>query len=200
MAVSQSTLASALAPTFKSQDYTADNDPEPGLAAELPQRTGTVLEHQTACAANWKKAIDAYLAEMDPPHIVATTGGAGTTLEAALLSAFITWYENEVWDCGPLQQAFVTMGAKIVSDGQELHSDLSVADWEWTVNTAPVGVPDLCTISSIDENSSTPFTSGAAIIAEKIHTWFITGKSTYTKITEPALGSTITYTWEGVVG
>ena len=200
--VTQPTLTGALAPTFKSPDFTAENDPEPGLAAQLPSRDDSVSveQHQSLCADNWKSAIDTYLADMDPPHIPAVGGDAGTVLRDELLAAFQQWYADGDWTCDPLKAAFVAMGNKVFTDGMELHSSLSEVDWEWTLNVAPVGTPDLCPLPSIDENSSTPYTSAADIIAGKIHEWYITGKTTYTKITEPALGSTITFTWDGNPG
>lgn len=199
MALAQATLTKALAPTFKSPDFTSENDPEPGLAAELPSRDDSVSveQHQSLCADNWESAINTWLAEMDPPHIVAIGGDAGDALRTALLSAFKTWYANGVWDCDPLNAAFVSMADKVFKEGKELHTDLEEGDWEWTLNIAPPGTPELCKLPSIDENSSTPYTTAADEIAAKIHKWFIKGKTTYTKIKAPELGSTITYDWGG---
>lgn len=199
MALNKAALTTALAPTFKSQYYSAENDPEPGLEAKLPNSTNSVSEHQSACAANWKAAIDTYLAEMDPPHIPALDGTAGTKLQTELLSAFQTWFASDSHDCSLLKAAFVAMANEVFTGGMELHTGLTEDDWEWTLNVAPAGTPDLCELPSISENSSTPFTDGASIIAEKIHKWFITGTTTYTKTTNPAMGSTITYDWGGSV-
>jgi len=199
MALAQATLTTALAPTFKSPDFTSENDPEPGLAAQLPSRDDSVSveQHQSLCADNWKSAVDTWLAEMNPPHIVATGGEAGNTLKTALLSAFQTWYANGVWDCEPLKDAFVTMGDKITADGKENHTSVPLPDWAWDGNTAPVGKPALCPLPSVSENSSTPFTDAADIIAAEIHKWLITGTSSYKKVTDPGKDTIRTFTWDG---
>lgn len=199
--VQETTYVKALAPTFKSQAYVGqDNDPEPALAAELPQRTGTVVDHQTACAENWRKATDAYLAEMDPPHTVAIDGTAGGKLYDALVTAFAEWYNSGTWTCDPLRQAFVAMSKEIADNGEELHTDLLGPDlldteWEWVSNTAPSSAgPDLCDLEKFVD-SDTPFTTGAERIVAKVHEWFIKGQSTYQLIDPP--NTVIVYDWEG---
>lgn len=191
MAVNKQGLIDALAKLFKSQYYTAENDPEPGVTAELPTSTGDITAHQKACAAKWKDALQTYVVGMEPSHVAATSGAATDALKTALETAFATWGNDttDPLDCTLLEQAFADMAESIAaSTGSEnstrtgsvarIFADTPVA------NVRPPSAVELCNLTPA--TGSTPFTTAATLIADRIDTWFKTGQSTTTDDNPPS--------------
>jgi hypothetical protein len=178
MAADKAGLIEALASFFKSQDYTSENDPEPGVSGSLPASTGDDAAHRTACSVKWKDALQTYIAAMDPPHVPASAGAATTALAASLLAAFNSWATSDSPQdsCSDLDAAFADM-ADVIATAALPPTDQPT--WTWVADVAPPAAVGLCSVATIDENSSTPFTSAATNFADKIDTWFKTGISNY---------------------
>jgi len=191
MATDKQGLIDALASFFKSQDYTSENDPEPGVSGSLPASTGDAAAHRTACSQKWKDALQTYIAAMDPPHVPASGGAATDKLAASLLTAFTSWAASDSPqdNCALLDAAFADMATAIAVAASP---PLDHLDWTWVSDVPPPLTVGLCSVSTIDENSSTPFTSAATNFANKIDTWFKTGISNYT---DPGMNSH-SVTWE----
>ena len=167
MAVNKTGLKSALETFFT----------PPELGGTLPDNdAGDAAAHQSACAQLWANAMQTYVAAMEPGHVAAFVGTASTKLKTALEGVFSGWYSSGDYDCSALNAAFDAFAADIAITAGAEQSSRTGGISRLFIGTPPPGI-NLCSLSSIDENTEDPYSTAAQNFADLIHSWFTKGVS-----------------------